>query len=104
MTHYFDGNGATFSALNDAMHWLKTNGYSYGSLCKPLPVAVMFGEYNLPQKWKNLSAEEKKSVHGKIEAVDGDFRQGRIKVTLFYVSTALTADRAAISKALNQEV
>lgn len=79
-TIVFEIDRKTFSAIYKAQRWLKENGYSYGSSCGPMPVAVMRGEYRLPQKWRNMSPKERAFVDGKIESLD--FREGSVTVTL----------------------
>lgn len=76
----FKHDGQTFSAWYKAQDWLRNNGYGFGSLCQGEPVAVVRGEYNLPQKWRNMSAKEKAFVDGKIES--SDFREGSVTIRL----------------------
>jgi hypothetical protein len=77
----------TFKSFYSACGWLSANGYSYGSttkdrkLCKYLPVAICKGEYNLPQKWHNLTREERKSVSGVM--VSNNFREGEVTLIFF---------------------
>jgi hypothetical protein len=79
----FQGGG-TFEAMYAAQHFLKENGYDYGSTCAMMPVAVVKGhyheDYDLPEKWKNFTAKQKKSVHG---TITGDMREGPVTVTFF---------------------
>lgn len=79
--------GKTFGALYDAEKWLKRNGYSYGSLCREMPVAIQNGEYDLPQKWKNFKKEDKQKADGVMIA--GDWREGAVRVILFEQKTIL---------------
>jgi hypothetical protein len=75
----FQGGG-TFEAMYAAQAYLTENGYEYGSTCRHEPVAVMKGDYDLPQKWKNFTAKEKKSVHG---TMTGDMREGPVTITFY---------------------
>lgn len=82
--HEFKEEG-TFQSFYSAQGWLRRCGYVYGSTCINSPVAVRKGEdfkdYDLPQKWKNLSEEDIASVDGVI--VSRDFREGSVTVILF---------------------
>tara|TARA_R110002167_G_scaffold81296_5_gene222703 strand:- start:2037 stop:2345 length:309 start_codon:yes stop_codon:yes gene_type:complete len=72
----------TFKSLWAAEGWLKDNGYSYGSLCGDLPVAIKKKwDYEFPQKWKNFTAEEKGLIDGVM--VSRDFREGSVSIILF---------------------
>jgi hypothetical protein len=71
----------TFESLYAASKWCHDNGYSYGSLCRNEPVALRKGEYDLPQKWKNMYAYQKKSVDGVM--ISYDFREGEVKVIIY---------------------
>jgi len=71
----------TFESFYAAENWLNKNGYSYGSMCYPQPIAVVKGEYNLPEKWKNFSAAQKSLVDGIITS--DDFREGEVTVILY---------------------
>ena len=75
----------TFQSLYAATDWARKNGYVYGSLCCDMPVALRkgcsFSEYDLPQKWKNMSTEDIDSIDGVI--VSKEFREGLVTVMLF---------------------
>lgn len=72
----------TFKSLYAAEGWLYSKGYSTGSLDGSWhPVAVVKGDYNLPQKWHNFSAKEKSLVDGIITATD--WREGEVKVIIY---------------------
>lgn len=73
--------GRTFRAMYDAQKWLTDNGYSYGSTDIGSYVPVMKGEYNIPQKWHNLSKSDIDSLSGVIHSVD--YREGAVEVRLF---------------------
>jgi hypothetical protein len=70
----------TFESMYAAQGWLLENGYSYGSTCSMMPVAVIKGEYNLPQKWKNFTSEQKDMAHG---VIVGEMREGPVYVRIF---------------------
>jgi hypothetical protein len=75
----------TFESYYAAQHWAEEKGYVYGSMCGDKPIALRKGEsfddYDLPEKWKNMSSAEKKSVDGVI--ISNDFREGTVHVLLF---------------------
>lgn len=77
----------TFGGYYAACGWLSAHGYSYGSTSNNRstgakePVAICKGEYNLPQKWHNLSKEEKQSVIGVMDS--NDYREGEVKIYFF---------------------
>ncbi len=79
-TIHFEPDGQTFSAWYRAQEWCRQNGYSFGSLSRDMPVAVMRGPYDLPQKWKNMTEKERRFVDGKITSPD--FREGPVTITL----------------------
>jgi hypothetical protein len=55
-----------FEALYAAEQWCRDNGISYGPTCAAGPQALLFGDYSIA-KWRNLTAKERKQVHGVIE-------------------------------------
>lgn len=69
-----------FGNYYDAIGFLHKSGYESGSMCCDLPIAIVKGGYNLPQKWKNFSAKEKKSVDG---VLVGEFRNGVVHAYFF---------------------
>ena len=75
----------TFESLYAAQSWARSKGYVYGSLCCDAPVALRkgqsFSEYDLPEKWKNMSDDDIKSIDGVIKS--RDFRDGSVTVMLF---------------------
>lgn len=86
----------TFQSLYAAQSWAGKKGYVYGSLCGDAPVALRkgktflfailrkektFSEYDLPEKWKNMSDEDIKSIDGVIKS--RNFRDGSVTVMLF---------------------
>lgn len=75
----------TFQSLYAAQTWARSKGYVYGSLCGDAPVALRkgqsFSEYDLPEKWKNMSDEDIKSIDGVIKS--RDYREGSVTVMLF---------------------
>lgn len=70
-----------FDAYYQTMSYLNDLGYSCGSTCLSQNVAVKKGEYNLPQKWHNLSNEDINSIDGVIRSLD--YREGTVTVILF---------------------
>ena len=77
----FENDGTTFSAMYKAEKWLSDNGYSYGSTDIGSYVPVIKGEYNIPQKYYNLSREDIKNLSGVIHS--SDYRDGDVEVRLF---------------------
>lgn len=75
----FDEKG-TFQSYYAAESWVHEKGYSSGSSCVMMPIALVKGEYNLPQKWKNMDDEEIKSVDG---VIAGFLREGPVDVYIF---------------------
>lgn len=78
--HKFNVKG-TFESFYSAQAWCAANGYEEGSMCSPMPIAIMKGEYDLPWKWKNLTKKERSIVDGVI--VSNDFREGEVIVYIF---------------------
>lgn len=78
--HSFNVKG-TFKSYYAAIAWCTRNGYEDGSMCYPEPIAIMKGEYNLPQKWKNMTLAQRKSVDGLIVA--DSFREGEVRIYIF---------------------
>jgi hypothetical protein len=68
----------TFEASNAAEKWCRDNGISYGDTCAMAPQALLFGDYSIA-KWRNLTAKERKQVHGVIE---GSVRSGPVTVKI----------------------
>lgn len=71
----------TFKWYFAACTWLTNNGYSYGSTCIAHQVAIVKGEYNLPQKMKNMTTAQRKSVDGLMTSYD--YREGIVSIVLF---------------------
>lgn len=77
----FEHDGSTaFDAYYKALAFLKTSGYSYGSMCGDEPIGIMKGDYRIA-KWKNLSKEDKKELDGIV--ISPDFRGLYVKVIFF---------------------
>jgi hypothetical protein len=66
----------TFKAYHLAEEFCQTNGISFGASCAVGPTALLFGEHQIA-KWRNLTTEEQKKVHGIIR---GDMRTGPVRV------------------------
>ena len=79
MRKTFKENGI-FQSLYKAQEWLTENGYQYGSLCRDEPVAITKGEYNLPDKHKNMTKTHKLMADGWITS--SDFREGEVIVDI----------------------
>ena len=93
----------TFHSYYAAQHWCKENGFDYGSTCAMHPMALMRGKYiayGIPQKWKNMSDEERNTVHG---IMTGDLRDGTVKIFIFN-KTASRKDRVLLVNLMIHEI
>lgn len=88
----FDQKG-TFAALNAAEAWCRDNGISVGRSSATGPTALLFGKYDWIAKWRNLTENERKALHG---IMTGDFREGPVIIEL---DDAAIAANAACLKA-----
>jgi hypothetical protein len=70
-----------FEAINKAEAFLKSAGFSYGSMQRGEPIGIMFGDF-LISKWRNMTAAERHSLHGQITA-DTSFRSGPVHIDLY---------------------
>src|SRR4051794_35296443 len=68
-----------FQACRPAQRFLAERGFSVGSMKGPSPRGILYGEYDI-QKWRNLSAEERRELHG---IMAGSMRNGPITITLY---------------------
>lgn len=59
-----------FGAWYAATEYLRANGYSCGARDFPNPTAFVAGKYTLPQKWNDLSADQRATVAGIITSRD----------------------------------
>src|ERR1700743_159131 len=75
------GKKTPFGALYEAAQWLHDRGFYEGSLSHPEPIGFVVGKYTLPQKWHNLSKEDKAQLSGIISS--DNFREGNVKVIFF---------------------
>lgn len=78
-----------FGAYNAAVAHAKELGFSAGSMSSPFPTALMRGDV-LIANWKNLTKTERAAVHG---TIDGDFRDGPVKLTIFNARQPLPGSR-----------
>lgn len=71
----------TFKAYYAASGWCHENGYSHGSMCMDMPIAIMKGtDWNIA-KWKNLSTKEINTVDGVM--LSTDFREGSVTIVIY---------------------
>lgn len=75
---YLKGNYRNYHA---ALDWVINNGYSYGSKDEGEAIALKKGQYDLPQKWRNINDEGKKTVDGIIYSEN--YREGIVKIFIF---------------------
>lgn len=79
----FDQTG-DFEAYNAAEEWLKSMGYSIGSMQREAPVGFKKGDYDIA-KWRNLDDQDKALLDGVIEGESK--RNGPITVTFYNKET-----------------
>lgn len=73
-----------FATYRKAEAILKAEGFITGSMCAPEPTGFAPAEqYNYIAKWYNISAPERKQLHGVIQRAGGDFRNGPIEIVYF---------------------
>jgi hypothetical protein len=70
----------TFQAYYEATGYLYDNGYGCGSTCVSMPVGFVKGKWEFPQKWYNMSNEERNQVDG---VMIGDTREGPVELVFF---------------------
>lgn len=77
----------TFQSVYAAEAWLNANGYSFGSACKDrktgviCPIAIVYGPYELPEKWINMDDGDKILIDGIMTS--NDWREGEVKIILY---------------------
>jgi hypothetical protein len=69
-----------FEAINKAEAFLKSLGFSYGSMQRGEPIGILYGDY-LISKWRNMTPAERDSLHGQITAES--FRSGPVHVDIY---------------------
>ena len=69
----------SFQAMYAAEAWCRENGISVGQSCATGPTGLLFGQYDWIAKWRNLTAAEKKDLHG---TMSGDMREGPVVIVL----------------------
>lgn len=69
-----------FEAYNKAEAFLKSAGFSIGSMCRGELTGIMYGDYRIA-KWRNLTAKEKDDLHGQITSES--FRNGPVVVDFY---------------------
>ena len=80
----FNQNDFDFAALHAARAWIRDQGYSYGSLCRDMPIGLLKGEWTIA-KWKNLTDKERNQLDGQMTS--SDFRNGPVNVFLKEIPT-----------------
>jgi hypothetical protein len=70
-----------FDANTEAEDFLRTAGFSVGSMQRGAPRGIMFGECDI-SKWRNLRETEIQTLHGEMRA-HRSFREGPITVIIF---------------------
>ena len=79
MVKVFNNKG-TFEAFYAAENYAREQGYSVGSMCRSMPIALKKGDYHIA-KWRNLSKLERLDIDGHITSKD--FREGIVTVDIF---------------------
>ena len=74
-----------WKALRAAEKYANQNGYDFGSMDAPNPIALVKGNYyehelNLPHKWHNMTPAQRNNIDG---IITGNFRNGPVWVTLY---------------------
>jgi hypothetical protein len=77
--HDFNVEG-TFESYYAASKWAKDNGYETGSMDGSNPIALMKG-YDYVAKWHNISAQERKMIHGVM--LSDYFREKSVTILIF---------------------
>lgn len=81
---FFDGQGEDFKANNMAENYLRSEGYTVGSMARDLPIGFAPNNYRYVAKWTNLSSEDIDLLDGVIYFPDKDSRNGNA-VVLFFI-------------------
>lgn len=77
----FKHAGESFSACNEAEKYLRSHGFSIGSMCMDEPRGLKKGANVWIHKWRNLSIQDKDSLDGVMTS--DDFRDGDITIHLY---------------------
>lgn len=90
-----------FEAVYAAEAFLKTAGFSYGSMQRGDPRAIVFGDHGALPKWRDIRSHEREELDGQMLAPTGSSRNGPIKIIISDRATdqAKAAFKAAIAKA-----
>ena len=80
MKQVFEGAPDSFEAVRKAEEFCRVLGFSWGSMCRDMPIALMKGDYQIA-KWRNLSDRERKACHGIMTSPN--FRDGPVTVEIF---------------------
>jgi len=76
----FPAEPTDFAAWYSAIAWLKQSGFNCGKLDYPGPTAFVVGAYTLPQKWSELSADQRATVAGILTSRDPK----RLEVNVYF--------------------
>lgn len=77
---YAGEDAQAYTALNEAKRYLTALGYSVGSVQRGAPIAAMYGDDWVVQKWRNLSASEKKNTHATISPLGSRGFRGDVSI------------------------
>ena len=77
--HIVFNQAGSFEAMYAAEAWCRENGISVGQSSATGPTGLLFGPYDWIAKWRNLTAGEKRELHG---TMSGDMREGPVVFVL----------------------
>ena len=77
--HIVFNQAGSFEAMYAAEAWCRENGISVGQSSATGPTGLLFGPYDWIAKWRNLTAGEKRELHG---TMSGDMREGPVLIDL----------------------
>ncbi|MDE2472266.1 MAG: hypothetical protein KGL35_26920 [Bradyrhizobium sp.] len=91
----FENTGDDWSGLHAAESWLKSMGYSVGSMQRGAPIGIVKGPATIG-KWRNLTAAEKKQLDGCIVPEGGLFRHSAAIVELYDYAPATAMQESEV--------
>lgn len=80
-TKEFKNNGEAFSAYHEAETFLKSKGFSLGSMQREAPIGIVKGDIHI-SKWRNLSPEDILNLDGAMTFNGGSPRSGDVVIHL----------------------
>lgn len=80
-TEIFENDGTEWSAWRACQAWLKEHGYDHGSMQRDAPIGVHRAPASI-SKWRNMTGDERASLDGRIEWLNGGPRNGTAMLRL----------------------